>query len=102
MTCTVFEVGGIGLGERRWRRDDGAEHLETVVLGEIAERLVVGHQQATIGRERAQERTDVGIGRGDRGLVVGEAGVDATGVEPDVLDEVVAKRRQRGPPRASD
>ena len=50
-----FEVGGIRLGERRWRRDDGAEHLETVMLGEVPERLVVGHQHATFGRKRVQE-----------------------------------------------
>ena len=73
------------------------------MLGEVPERLVVGHQLATICRQRVQESRNLGIGGGDRGLVVVEARVDATGVEPGACRrgrrEALAARRTRASDR---
>ncbi len=48
----VAEILRGGLGLSRLRGDDGADHLDPVAIGEVAERVVIGDQLARVGRHR--------------------------------------------------
>ena len=71
---------GAGLGERARRRQDRPEHGEAVAVGEVAERVVVGHQQPAIGGHGVQRRLDLGVEVRQRVLGGGDAGADPVAV----------------------
>ncbi len=63
------EVGGRRRGVGRRRRDDGADDLEVVAVGEVSEHLVVGDEDPALGRHGSEHVVELGLELGQPGEV---------------------------------
>ena len=77
----LLESGRAGLSHARRRRDDSADELEPVAVGEVTERLVVGDQLAARGGKLLDVGGDLGVHRLQLGQIAGQACPDGGGVE---------------------
>jgi len=83
------------LGQGGTARDDHAGHLEVVGVGEVAEGVVVGHEDALTRRDRGEDVADLGVRLRERRrdlLAAGGVGVVAGHVRQLGADEGRARR----------
>ena len=81
-SASSAEVLGRGLRLGRLRGDDGADDVDPVAVGEVAEGVVIGDQLAPRGRDPLHAAGDAGVERPQLGQVGGGVAFEARAAGP--------------------